>query len=268
MKKGISIHIGLNFVDPNHYNGWDGQLNACEYDAYDMEAIAKSKGFETSILIREKATRNSVIEHISNAAKKAKTGDLVYVSYSGHGGQIPDLNSDESDGLDETWCLFDGQLIDDEIKVLWTKFKEGVRVLVTSDSCHSGTITKSLINQKIVRDQTTRFMPMEIAGSTFYHNREFYSSIMNSISKAEESKILASIKLISGCQDNQFSYDGPFNGTFTAQLKKVWNGGKFEGNYHKFQRKIRDGLSADQTPNYLNIGRADIEFDDQKPFSI
>ena len=25
-QKGISLNIGLNSVDPNHYGGWDGQL--------------------------------------------------------------------------------------------------------------------------------------------------------------------------------------------------------------------------------------------------
>ena len=46
MVKGIALTIGLNFVDPSHYAGWDGQLSACEYDAEDMTDIAKSKGFE------------------------------------------------------------------------------------------------------------------------------------------------------------------------------------------------------------------------------
>lgn len=33
MSKGYSLNIGLNAVDPNHYAGWDGELNACEADA-------------------------------------------------------------------------------------------------------------------------------------------------------------------------------------------------------------------------------------------
>ena len=46
MAWGLALTIGLNFVDPNHYSGWDGQLTACEFDAEDMIEIAKSKGFE------------------------------------------------------------------------------------------------------------------------------------------------------------------------------------------------------------------------------
>ena len=33
MPKGHSLHIGLNSVDPAQYEGWDGQLAACEADA-------------------------------------------------------------------------------------------------------------------------------------------------------------------------------------------------------------------------------------------
>jgi len=56
MGRGLSLHIGLNRVDPDHYNGWDGQLTACEFDANDMQAIAKNGGFETKVLLTEEAT--------------------------------------------------------------------------------------------------------------------------------------------------------------------------------------------------------------------
>ena len=36
MAKGMSLSIGLNAVDPKHYGGWAGELNACEADAAEM----------------------------------------------------------------------------------------------------------------------------------------------------------------------------------------------------------------------------------------
>jgi hypothetical protein len=54
---GLALTIGLNFVDPNHYSGWDGQLTACEFDAEDMTEIAKSKGFEVQSLLTKKLDR-------------------------------------------------------------------------------------------------------------------------------------------------------------------------------------------------------------------
>lgn len=140
---GYALAIGLNMVDPAHYAGWDGQLFGCEPDANDMYEIASSQGLKAEILLTSQATREKVLEKLGSFAETLKPGDLLVVSYSGHGGQLPDHNGDETnDGLDETWCLYDGQLIDDELYGAWMKFKAGVRILVFSDSCHSGTVLK------------------------------------------------------------------------------------------------------------------------------
>jgi hypothetical protein len=40
--RGMSLHIGLNAVSPDHYSGWSGDLIACEFDANDMAAIRNS----------------------------------------------------------------------------------------------------------------------------------------------------------------------------------------------------------------------------------
>src|SRR5262245_32152205 len=143
MPKGYSLHLGLNSVDPGHYGSWDGTLNACENDANDMAAIAKASGYaKSTVLLSRKATSSAFITEMLKLAKMIKSGDLLLLTYSGHGGQIPDEVGDEDDKLDETWCLFDRQFIDDEIYRLLGAFAAGVRILVLSDSCHSGTVTK------------------------------------------------------------------------------------------------------------------------------
>jgi metacaspase-1 len=269
MTTGISLHIGLNYVDPNHYSGWDGKLIAAEYDANDMFLISKSQGIKATNLLRENAMRDNVISFISNAATLLKENDLFFITYSGHGGQLPDLNSDEDDGLDETWCLFDGEMVDDELSNLWSTFMKGVRILVISDSCHSGTIVK--LARSLERNKSEfipKYMPNEIATTTYYNNKEFYDNILREINNVEAQSIQASVKLISGCQDNQFSYDGPFNGQFTGMLKRVWNSGKFSGNYFSFYKQIMNLLPPEQTPNYYNVGQQDFNFDNQKPFTL
>ena len=39
MARGLSLHIGLNYVDPNKYNGWDGQLAGCINDANSLKEM-------------------------------------------------------------------------------------------------------------------------------------------------------------------------------------------------------------------------------------
>lgn len=269
MAKGISLHIGLNFVDPDQYNGWDGELTACENDARDMQLIAAARKFDTTMLLREQATREKVIKALKEAATALEPGDIFYLSYSGHGGQLPDLNGDEPDGQDETWCLFDGQLIDDELNELWINFAENVRIFVTSDSCHSGTIVKEATNNMIsFSDFVPRFMDSQHALATYSSHREFYDKLLLKKKKAAASDIKATILQISGCQDNQYSYDGTFNGAFTGALKRVWNGGKFDKNYRVFHKQIQSLLPAYQSPNYLVHGETNTVFENQVPFTI
>jgi hypothetical protein len=139
-----ALAIGLNSVDPNHYNGWSGNLTGCEPDARDMTQIASAQNFKAETLLTSNATRNEVLRRIRKAAAELKAGDVYVLSYSGHGGQLPDANGDEADMLDETWCLYDGQLIDDELHAALAEFKPGVRILVFSDSCHSGTVIRMM----------------------------------------------------------------------------------------------------------------------------
>ena len=62
MTRGMSLHIGLNAVDPEHYRGWDGALYGCEFDAHDMEQLAESREFETRKLLTKapKASRTRI----------------------------------------------------------------------------------------------------------------------------------------------------------------------------------------------------------------
>ncbi len=111
MPNGLAVTIGLNSVDPMHYQGWSGDLIACEADVNDMAQIARSERFKVTTLLTKQATRAHVSKAIAEAAGSLKAGDLFLLSYSGHGGQLPDLNADEDDGEDETWCLYDGELV-------------------------------------------------------------------------------------------------------------------------------------------------------------
>lgn len=52
MAQGVAVCIGLNSVSPDHYQGWSGPLRACEFDARDMELLAKSQGFSVKKLTR------------------------------------------------------------------------------------------------------------------------------------------------------------------------------------------------------------------------
>jgi metacaspase-1 len=268
MSSGISLHIGLNRVDPDQYEGWDGQLTACEADAKDMVALAKKQKFKTSTLLLTKmATAGAVTQALQNAAKVLKAGDLFFLTYSGHGGQVKDTNGDEKDGMDETWCCYDREFVDDELYELWSKFKSGVRIFVLSDSCHSGTVLRD-IPAFVSGGPRIRAMPTQVALKVQKAHAKLYKKIQDEHPAAENAKVSASVLLISGCMDNQTSSDGAQNGLFTGTLKTVWNGGKFKGNYRKLRDTIVSKMPSDQTPNYYLVGAANPKFVAQRPWTI
>ncbi|MFY9558454.1 MAG: caspase family protein [Blastocatellia bacterium] len=270
MTKALSIHIGINHVDPDHYEGWDGKLFACEADAKDMRALAKKQGFsQSTLLLSQQGSTAAVTAAINDAAKKLGKGDLLFLTYSGHGGQVRDTNGDEADKdrMDETWVLFDRQLVDDELYDMWSKFKPGVRILVLSDSCHSGTVVRD-VPDFISGGPRRRAMPRSVGEKVEKAHRALYRSIQKAHPGSEDAKVRASVLLISGCMDNQFSMDGEKNGAFTGTLKTVWANGKFPGTYRKFRDKIVSLMSSDQTPNYYFVGAQNATFEGQKPFTI
>jgi hypothetical protein len=288
--KALSLHLGLNSVSPAAYDGWDGPLAACEFDAHDMAALAKTKGMVPTVLLTKKATRAALLAAMRKAAKTLKAGDLFFMSYSGHGGQMPDTNGDEPDKKDETWCLFDGQLIDDELYFELSRFAAGVRILVLSDSCHSGSVTRELPPPPPPPGQRARMMPDAVGRRVYASHQVFYDKLQAGVAAAAAKAYIdpdtalanvgaaasavnlvgefkPAVVLISGCQDNQTSMDGAHNGAFTEALLKVWNHGAFKGDYTAFHAKIRAGLPATQSPNLFVLGGA-AGFLKQAPFTV
>ncbi|MEO8079482.1 MAG: caspase family protein [Caldimonas sp.] len=289
--RGVSLHVGLNGVSASAYGGWDGPLAACEFDARDMAALAAAKGMKASLLLTKKATRRAVLQAMRAAAKKLGAGDFFFLSYSGHGGQVPDVTGEEDDKKDETWCLYDGQLIDDELYFELSRFKVGVRVLVLSDSCHSGTVTReALMPVTTEPSQRPKLMPAAVAMRTYREHQAFYDKLQRDVAAAAGKPIVdpdtaiaqvaasgrlaavvdkfaPAVVLISGCQDNQTSMDGEHNGAFTEQLLKVWNQGAFRGNYAMFHARIRQRMPATQSPNLFTLGNVG-RFLSQQPFSV
>lgn len=277
--RGLSLHIGLNKIDPDHY-GSSGQLFGCHADAQDMAALAQAQGFERSdILLDEQATRATVKAAIEAAAAELTAGDLFLLTYSGHGSQVPDRNQDELeiqpfDFKDETWCLFDAQLIDDELYALWGRFGPGVRILLLSDSCHSGTIAKELpedmrviLESNVIDGRRYRFLPPRFQSAAYLKNKAFYKEIGDQPS-GDSGAIQASLCLISGCQDDQLSEDGIGNGLFTGRLLAVWDDGDFDGDLFNMHSAIRAQMPPDQQPNLMRLGPDADAMAGQRPFSI
>jgi hypothetical protein len=279
MAKRRSLHIGLNKVDPDQYGGWDGALSGCINDANAMEQVAKSRGFTTQLLIDEAATTEALRDKLNDIAADLDDGDFFFLTYSGHGGQVPDENAEEPDGYDETWCLYDTELVDDSLYGALCTFKPGVRIFVMSDSCHSETVTREDLRQR--REHRRAFVdkspgpnskraPIAATEAEYAKNKQAYEEQSKwwPIKQSPGRDAPAKVVLIAGCQDNQTSMDGPFNGAFTGAFLQVWNNGDYTKAYTNLIDEIVAAVNnPDQIPQIFSYGVDVSKMLAQKPLS-
>jgi metacaspase-1 len=275
--RGLSLHVGLNNIDPAHYGGSDGRLEACVNDAEAMEKLALAQGFKVLGVLRDaQGTRQAVKDAFTQAAATLKSGDIFLFTYSGHGSFVPDENGDEPDKADETWCLYDGMLVDDEVYLMWQAFAPGVRIFVLLDCCHSGSAIKDFMSfpagGQAVKKARARALPPSIAKKTWMTNRAIYKAISDATAAAAPGTPAkdpaCTVTLISGCQDDQVSIDDWPNGAFTAQVLAAWNDGAFQGTLADFHTQITAAMSSDQQPNLYTVGAANPVFAGQRPFTV
>ncbi|MGB8020316.1 MAG: caspase family protein, partial [Candidatus Nanopelagicales bacterium] len=193
-----------------------------------------------------------------------------------HGGQMPDTGGDEADKQDETWVLYDRQVLDDELFQRWGKFAEGVRIVVLSDSCHSGSVVRAQLAGlggtaagPALRDVYAggRFMPADANERDNKSRKAVYDKVREATPGESEVPLKARVLLLSGCQDNQTSSDGDRNGLFTAMLREVYKDG-YRGGYRRFLSSIKRKLPPWQSPNYLALNDPQRAFNRERPFEI
>jgi metacaspase-1 len=280
MPQAISIHLGLNAVNPDAYRGWSGPLRGCENDARAMQAIAAAQGFTSQLLLGAAASRLNLLAAMDRAAAELAAGDLLLLTYSGHGASVADRGGDEPDNRDEVWCLHDGLLVDDEIHHQLCKFGVGVRVLVVSDSCFSGSVTRddrtTPATTHVVRPSASRSggaavrdrrAPAARIRAVWRASAGEYEARKAAVAATHAVEPAAGIILLAACEDRQTAHDGEVHGLFTAALLATWNSGAFAGDHDAFLAAIRTRVGAAQTPTLFLAGAVKPAFLAARPFT-
>jgi hypothetical protein len=248
-----ALLVGLKSVDSSAYGGWDGQNGCygCELDVDNVERIVQPLGYKTKILTTASAKASTVITSLELASQECEPGDTFVFYFSGHGGQQPDANSDESDGQDETLVAYDRQITDDELNAIWPEFRAGVKIFMLSDSCNSGTNYKMSLR--------------DIASSTPMRMFSNKSGTNKSGKRATRSAMKAQMIHFGGCRDGATSAGYQFGGAFTGALCDSWNGGDFIGDYRSFFESIKSKVTG-QEVQYNEYGPVDDSYRKERPF--
>ena len=238
-------------VGINQYPG--KPLKGCVNDANGMyELLTSSFGFnrgQSAVLTDRQATRAAILGGIQRYVNQTRSGDLFVFFYSGHGGLWPDHLSEERDEkamLDLSYLraqnidLADGrydstlvpvdaaadgprpwgnQILDDELYALFAQMTaKCVSVVLISDSCHSGTLSKGL---QIDNETTEKFLdPLTLFGARLKTVAP-PANAKNVPARNFHGQYLA----LTSSQDNQTSLDGLYEnyrqGLFTYAIRKA-----------------------------------------------
>ena len=246
-----------------------------------MAELAAAEGFPTpTMLLGPDATSDAVNGTLAKQATRLVAGDLLLVTYSGHGSFRPDHGSDDEDGFDETFVLYDRQLLDDELWLAWSKFEQGVRILFVCDSCHSGTVARRVAVEAALdrvaeppvdvaappaRRGRVRRLPPEARRRDFEARRGVYGAVARRTPSPDDVDVTATVLLFAACQDDEEAIEDEDGGVFTKALIGAWKTVSIR-NYGELFDAIVDRVSG-QSPNYLTLGREDPAFEQQRPFT-
>jgi metacaspase-1 len=272
MPRATSIHIGVNRPSGRPH---DKTLKYSESIAWRMAAVAERAGYDSILVLRgEAATRQAVKEALQREPALMKEGDILFVSFSGHGTWQPDLNGDERTQRDQAWCLSDGLLLDDELVECWRQFEPGVRILVVSDSCYGGGMDRDG-DEPPPRVGRSRAPVYRDGGEPVYRDGSGGRSVAPANydgSCVEPSRdtwgIRASLLLLSATGKDERAREG----LFSRHLLELWDDGTFRGSYCDLHRLLQDSVRSfriiTQQPEIRMLGTPDPSFPLETAFHL
>ena len=131
-------------------------LGGAVNDARDVARSLSAIGVRDLVVLEDDAaTRARIEDEWLGLMRRAEPGDTLVLTYAGHGGQEPErVPGNENDERDELLLLggfrTEGpgtreRIFDDELNQWFLEAGErGLRVVFVADSCHSGTLTRSI----------------------------------------------------------------------------------------------------------------------------
>jgi metacaspase-1 len=281
MARGYSIHFGINkYAKHGNLNNAVNDATTMR----DI-VRSQPNMMHNVLLQDEAADIRAMLISLIYLSQVAQPGDLVTITYAGHGTTeqevethtiLSDPDSMEYQNFDEGlpivrdreyrgWtksggkdCLFvfsnSDTLRDDTFSLLLKLFAKDVRVLVICDSCENATMVDS--NPLPLPEKNLKRLQTALVATSFYRYSAKNAAMIDNVNRLltvlnEQAYYNAAILAISAVSSFASAKDfGTHpttynNGLFTGALKRVWNGGRFQGNYTHFYNAIASLIMKD-----------------------
>ena len=148
-----ALVIGISEYEKTNDNAW-GVIHGTN-DADLIISVLKNQGFKSTKISGKAATAKRIRKGLSDLVASCKSGDIIYLHFSGHGQLFEDIDGDEEDGWDESIVPYDAQMVykkkvyegqnhitDDELHNYLKKIRKAIGskgyICVVIDACHSG----------------------------------------------------------------------------------------------------------------------------------
>ena len=271
------LAVGINDYE------YEQQLAGAEADAVDIAETLRKIGADVTLLRNKDATRESIEQAWRAILGRAQSGDIVIFSYAGHGGQEPDKAPlDEVDGLDEAFLLsgfhpdtrhkgFNERLLDDTIhEWLAAASAKGLKVIFVADACHSGTMTRANLDNRVVVTFRGR-PPYGLTGTTSLAELKQAAAQLPATATAREDDV-RNVTFLSATQENRRAPEvlikgsrrGALSYAFARALEGAADANR-DGTLSRFeleayiQRQVRQISEAQQAPDLRPRGGQDFE---------
>gem|GEM_PF-2905541 len=123
-------------------------LNGCVSDATSWASILRAQGFNSvQMLTDQQATFGGFLGAVNQIVQTAVPGDVVVITYSGHGAKAPTVNGQMyAEGLVPIDFGTNGFIVDDDIGPIFDAARPNVAINFILDSCFSGGAKRFLSN--------------------------------------------------------------------------------------------------------------------------
>lgn len=214
-------------VGVSDYPGYSNDLRYCDDDAEDMDELLRRnrwKNEDITLLTDSDATKNAIMNGLTNLASEEDESDTTLFMFSGHGTR----------GLfREAICPYDNYIYDDELRDKINEF-DG-KVIIIIDTCYSGGMdAQGNLSAELNESEMSEFI------------YNFAYNLSNTILDNKDNRII-----LTACSKNQGSYEiGSLgHGLFSYYVLDGlgWNGDSYPADEYG----NKDGIvTAKETFNY------------------
>lgn len=247
-----AVIIGINYI------GESFKLNGCINDAINVKNYLEQLGFSITLMTDNSSgnlypSKINIISEITNKVNLLKANDTLVVYYSGHGSRITDTNGDEISGLDSVIVPVNvasqGYIVDDTLRFILSRAVADSNIFAVFDSCNSGSVCDLRYNyfDTSYREYPGNKQTDLINRNNVIVNNRYFDTDANIVS-------------LSGCKDNEFSYEsvtanGQIGGALTYSFLKCIQENTPAITFAQLLQNIRSLLNSsgfNQTPSLMS----------------